>query len=116
MLSLLSDLGAAPGLVTGTGGEPAADLSAGAPAILDAFLPSAMAAVRPSTGKGTYAARERRPRAEASWQRQTNAQSAVTSTCRPFAQPDLSKQYPHMTRIAAANGGAKGSHPARDPV
>ena len=32
-------------------------------------------------------------------------------------QPNPSKQnYPYPTRIAAASGGAKGSHPARDPV
>ena len=31
--------------------------------------------------------------------------------------PNPSKQnYPYPTRIAAASGGAKGSHPARDPV
>ena len=116
MLSLFPDLGAAPGLVTGTGSEPAVDLTAGAPLILDAFLPSAIAAVQPFAGKGTSAERERGLRADASWQRQTNAQSVVTSMCRPSAQPDLSKQFPHMTRIAAAYGGAKGPHPARDPV
>jgi hypothetical protein len=32
-------------------------------------------------------------------------------------QPNPSKQnYPYPTRIAAASGGAKGPHPARDPV
>jgi hypothetical protein len=116
MLSLLPDLGAAPGLVTGTGREPAVDLAAGALLIRSAFVPSVIAAVQPTAGTGTSPARQRGPRAATSWQRQAKAQSAATSMCRPFAQPDLSKQYPHMTRIAAANGGAKGSHPARDPV
>jgi hypothetical protein len=34
-----------------------------------------------------------------------------------LGQPNPSKQnYPYPTRIAAANNGAKGPHPARDPV
>jgi hypothetical protein len=34
-----------------------------------------------------------------------------------LGQPNPSKQnYPYPTRIAAASGGAKGPHPARDPV
>ena len=31
-------------------------------------------------------------------------------------QPSIRKQYPIMTRSAAATGGALGPHPARDPV
>jgi hypothetical protein len=31
-------------------------------------------------------------------------------------QPSVRKQYPIMTRSAAAIGGALGPHPARDPV
>ncbi len=31
-------------------------------------------------------------------------------------QQVTSKQYAHMTRIATADGGALGPHPARDPV
>ncbi len=31
-------------------------------------------------------------------------------------QPSVRKQYPIMTRSAAATGGALGPHPARDPV
>jgi len=31
-------------------------------------------------------------------------------------QPNSRKQYSHMTRIVAASGGAKGPHPAREPV
>jgi hypothetical protein len=30
-----------------------------------------------------------------------------------FGQPDVKKQYPHTTRIAAS-GGAKGPHPVRE--
>jgi hypothetical protein len=34
-----------------------------------------------------------------------------------LGQPNPGKQnYPYPTRIAAASGGAKGPHPARDPV
>jgi hypothetical protein len=34
-----------------------------------------------------------------------------------LGQPNPGKQnYPYPTRIAAASGGVKGSHPARDPV
>ncbi len=33
----------------------------------------------------------------------------------PF-QEQSSQKYAHTTRIAAAGGGAKGPHPARDPV
>jgi hypothetical protein len=32
-----------------------------------------------------------------------------------FGQPDPYKPNPYMTRIAAASGGAKGPHPAREP-
>ncbi len=31
-------------------------------------------------------------------------------------QQPISQKYAHTTRIAAAGGGALGSHPARDPV
>ncbi len=33
-----------------------------------------------------------------------------------LGQRNSGKQYPHTTRIAAPSGGAKGSHPAREPV
>ncbi len=33
-----------------------------------------------------------------------------------LGQHNSGKQYPHTTRIAALSGGAKGPHPAREPV
>jgi hypothetical protein len=111
-----SDLVASTDLATGTGREPAVGRFAGAPLSRGAFLPSVIATVQPCPGKGTFPAPRRGLRAQASWQRQRTVQSQAMSPCRTFAQPDLSKQYPHMTRIAAGNGDAKGPHPARDPV
>ena len=33
-----------------------------------------------------------------------------------LGQRNSGKQHPYMTRIAAPSGGAKGPHPAREPV
>ncbi len=33
-----------------------------------------------------------------------------------LGQRNTGKQYPHTTRITAPSGGAKGPHPAREPV
>jgi hypothetical protein len=59
-----------------------------------------------------------RPRPRAFWatagfgQRHTASDRGMA-----LGQPNPSKQnYPYPTRIAAASGGAKGPHPARDPV
>ena len=80
-----------------------------------ACLPSV--AVRPAQSHLRGAAFPR-PRPRASWAADVSGQRR-TAAGRGMAlgQPNPSKQnYPYPTRIAAASGGAKGPHPARDPV
>jgi hypothetical protein len=101
MLNILSNAETAAGACAGSG--------------VNAFLPQGVAA------SGTGAVMFVRPRA---------ARAAESfSQCRSAAGQDVAagrgqalglsnpvKQYPHMTRIAAASGGGLGPHPARDPV
>jgi hypothetical protein len=44
--------------------------------------------------------------------------SGTSEACQPESiwQQRTSKKFNHTTRIAMADGGALGSHPARDPV
>jgi hypothetical protein len=80
-----------------------------------ACLPSAVARTAQSHRRAVAFPR---PRPRAFWaadvfgQRHTVSELGMAS-----GQPNPSKQnYPYPTRIAAASGGAKGPHPARDPV
>jgi hypothetical protein len=59
-----------------------------------------------------------RPRPRAFWAADVFGQRHTASDLgMALGQPNPSKQnYPYPTRIAAASGGAKGPHPARDPV
>jgi hypothetical protein len=59
-----------------------------------------------------------RPRPRAFWAVNGFGQRSTASVLgMALGQPNPSKHnYPYPTRIAAASGGAKGPHPARDPV
>ena len=88
---------------------------------LGAVMPSVALVGGPRTVPGALFARSRAPwAAGATWQRRIDAQPQAANPCGLPAQPkpsnQSSKHYPHTTRIAAGDGGAKGPHPARDPV
>jgi hypothetical protein len=72
--------------------------------------PAAVRTAQPAQGAATFA----RPRAfwasDVFGQRHPAAGLTVA-----FGQPNPYKPNPYMTRIAAASGGAKGPHPAREP-
>jgi hypothetical protein len=59
-----------------------------------------------------------RPRPRAFWATDVFGQRRTASDRgMALGQPNPSKHnYPYPTRIAAASGGTKGPHPARDPV
>ena len=59
-----------------------------------------------------------RPRPRAFWAANVFGQRHTASELgMALGQPNPGKQnYPYPTRIAAASDGAKGPHPARDPV
>jgi hypothetical protein len=93
--------------------EPAAEARAlfGAGACLP---PVAVQTAQPHRRTAIFA----RPRPRAFWAADVLGQRhTAPGLAMAMWQPNPSKQnYPYPTRIAAASGGAMGSHPARDPV
>jgi hypothetical protein len=76
------------------------------------LLSDAVRTAQPRSGSAAFA----RPRPRAFWAADAfglRRQAADMGIALGLRNPG--KQYPHTTRIAAASGGAKGPHPAREP-
>ncbi len=99
MVNTISDLEAATGVRTPSGEG--------------ACLPSAVVGTAQSYRSAVAFARPR-----AVWAADVFGQRHPASDLgMALGQPNPGKpNYPYTTRIAAASGGAKGPHPARDPV
>ena len=96
------------------------NLTSDVEAAAEARTPFGEGACLPSVAVRTAQPHQRvtfvRPRAH--WAADVFAQRRTASgRGMALGQPNPGKQnYPYPTRIAAASGGAKGPHPARDPV
>ncbi len=72
--------------------------------------PAAVRTAQPRKGSAIFA----RPRA--SWASDVfGRRHLAAGLAIAFGQPNPYEQNPYLTRIAAASGGAKGPHPAREP-
>jgi hypothetical protein len=77
-----------------------------------AVLPSGVRTTAQSSCTGAVLARPR-----AFWATDVFGRSRMAADLNvALGQRNSGKQYPHTTRIAAPSGGAKGPHPAREPV